>query len=1104
MPPNSTNIRDNILQYTRVAADALQDVSVAAQIPFLKSVFSLSTAIIPFIETTKFQKDRCLRMAEDNHRFLCALTALCIHSENIGAPQMLDQIAQYAEGLHKFYACLRAQNELGTIKRFFKQSEITAQLDACERELKAVSDKFTMHCGVGVGRALFEMNIDMEGRHQELLELISARSGSFTTTTSIRGSSFNTSSGSFSLLPASPKIFHGRDSELNDLINNLLMESARVAVLGPGGMGKTTLVMAALHNAAMIDKYNLRHFISCESAATVGDLLLIIGLYLGIETTTQLARAVIRYFQESGPCLLVLDNFETPWEPPESRGEIEQFLSLLADVPTLTLLITMRGAERPGKVKWTRPFLPPLEPLDPSASRQIFAEVADGPEIGEESALEELLDLSGSLPLAISLMASVAAFEGYTSTLSRWKVKNTTLLSDGHDKHSNLEISIALSLGSPRFSSSPDTKNLLSLLSILPDGITDEDLIMCKVPLPNVAQSRTSLVRTSLAYVDQGGRLKALSPIREYIKRLHPPTVSLSRPLRTYFQELLTIWNTHQQLPSADLVPKVVSYLGNINGLMLQGLVDDQAALLAIGHSILILDRFSHTMLKGRSSLTQHLPRVIEITGDSQLRWSYACTYLRRRIPPFVTTDAEQLIAEGFEHFNTVQCHIEEAVNFYIAAAHFYMVQRKFQEATKIVDHALLIGQKTDVTRLKFVTLYTKCDIAHSLGDGPQLIKLVDEARTSGGLKLKGLERYWLALEANAHIILGNFSRGLALCTKLNELVVASGLEGTDRHLAMLDLQAEIHWRKTEYSQAREIQAVVVSKTSPSRSLHFHANALVSLAALDIAMAKDEEGILRNLNGAKAVYEALGTQRILLCSWVTAELYLSRKDIQNARITFEECFSSSRGRYPDIVAFCLAALGDPRWKMHNPTDTFHWAFVHFSVVRMTVDKAATFHALRCLADTFVALDDEKTALNLYYTALEGATEMDIHRLRAESMTEIGDIMMRRGDSVRAKEMWDAAQPLFVRSSQMKDATAIDERLAKLAQAPADNPARTVASHRETAHPLGPSARDVAAEAEPAAAETMMLFEKLNLPAAPQTPPLLDAINSEASTAEVIN
>jgi hypothetical protein len=150
----------------------------------------------------------------------------------------------------------------------------------------------------------------------------------------------------------------------------------------------------------------------------------------------------------------------------------------------------MRGAERPKKVKWSRPFLAPLEPLSTSASREIFCEIAERPDTGEEVAFDALLELSGSLPLAVSLMASIAAFEGYSGTLHRWQAENTALLSDGNDKRSNLEKSILLSLGSPRIVTSPHAKDLLSLLSLLPDGIRAEDIIAGEVPLRDVRQGQ--------------------------------------------------------------------------------------------------------------------------------------------------------------------------------------------------------------------------------------------------------------------------------------------------------------------------------------------------------------------------------------------------------------------------------------------------------------------------------------------------------------------------------------------------------------------------------------------------------------------------------------
>jgi GTPase SAR1 family protein len=57
------------------------------------------------------------------------------------------------------------------------------------------------------------------------------------------------------LLPATPKIFNGWESELQVLVDSLLKDPAQVAILGPGGMGKTTLAVTALHNPKVVDKY---------------------------------------------------------------------------------------------------------------------------------------------------------------------------------------------------------------------------------------------------------------------------------------------------------------------------------------------------------------------------------------------------------------------------------------------------------------------------------------------------------------------------------------------------------------------------------------------------------------------------------------------------------------------------------------------------------------------------------------------------------------------------------------------------------------------------------------------------------------------------------
>ncbi|KAJ7257711.1 hypothetical protein C8J57DRAFT_1342632 [Mycena rebaudengoi] len=108
----------------------------------------------------------------------------------------------------------------------------------------------------------------------------------------------------------------------------------------------------------------------------------------------------------------------------------------------------MRGAERPVKTKWNRPFPGPLAPLPDTAAHRMFYDIADGHR--EPSKVQQLLELTGNVPLAVGLMASVVGYEGCDRTLSRWSKENTLLLSDGCDQRSSLDISIMLSYSSSR------------------------------------------------------------------------------------------------------------------------------------------------------------------------------------------------------------------------------------------------------------------------------------------------------------------------------------------------------------------------------------------------------------------------------------------------------------------------------------------------------------------------------------------------------------------------------------------------------------------------------------------------------------------------------
>jgi hypothetical protein len=149
------------------------------------------------------------------------------------------------------------------------------------------------------------------------------------------------SSDTISLLPGIPKIFHGRETVLENILQILLRPPARVAILGSAGIGKTSLALAALHDPRIVLKFPRRYFVSCESVLTVQELLITMASHLGtVAMNRDLKRVILQFLAEGGPCTLVLDNFETPWEfSKEGRSKIEEFLSLLTEIEQLAVVV---------------------------------------------------------------------------------------------------------------------------------------------------------------------------------------------------------------------------------------------------------------------------------------------------------------------------------------------------------------------------------------------------------------------------------------------------------------------------------------------------------------------------------------------------------------------------------------------------------------------------------------------------------------------------------------------------------------------------------------------------------------------------------------------
>jgi hypothetical protein len=141
------------------------------------------------------------------------------------------------------------------------------------------------------------------------------------------------------MLPSKPKIFYGREWEVEKIMKILGQQSPRIAILGGGGMGKTSLARAVLHHPDTSAKFEHRFFVSAEAAASSIELAALIGLHVGLNPGKDLTRPVVQYLSRKSCSLLILDNLETVWEPIQARNGIEEFLSLLTEVEHLALIV---------------------------------------------------------------------------------------------------------------------------------------------------------------------------------------------------------------------------------------------------------------------------------------------------------------------------------------------------------------------------------------------------------------------------------------------------------------------------------------------------------------------------------------------------------------------------------------------------------------------------------------------------------------------------------------------------------------------------------------------------------------------------------------------
>ncbi|KAJ6472986.1 hypothetical protein C8R45DRAFT_874227, partial [Mycena sanguinolenta] len=741
---------------------------------------------------------------ENIHGIIYAIVNAHLQSDPPGClpPAMLERVGNFTETLHKIWTFVQAQQENSKIKYFFRQNQMSALLKDCRAGLQMALDNFTIISQAALSHDINELQKKTRQMHAEVLELISNLSDSMI---SDRASSIQTlnqsqaSSQSFSLLPSKPQIFHGRESELAQIVQLLNQQCAKIAILGPGGIGKTSLARAALHHPDVAAKYEDRLFVSCESATTSVEIAGFIGAHLGLKPGKDLTKSVLRSLAKKPICLLVLDNLETTWEPLKSRSGTEDLLSNLTDIPHLALMVTMRGAEHPAKVRWTRPFLPALAPLSAEAAHEMFKQIAE--DYHEPKDIDQLLKFADNMPLAVDLMAHLVAYEGCSLVLTRLATEKTSVLSEGSDKRSNLDASIALSLSSPRLTAQNGAIDLLRLLSILPDGLSDVELIQSNLVIPQIRTCKSVLLGTSLAYLDNKKRLKSLVPIREYLQHFHPVALAIFQPLQRHFQSLLGTYKKYRGTNQVtNIMRDITLNLGNIHQVLSRALTPQNPDLQEAIRWTIALDSFARMTGRGSHILMYSIQALLP-PEDHQLAVEFIVEALFAKNHGIIVNDCEHMASEGKVQCQTLNDPALEA-EFYRALGTYYCWHtNNHTEGVQCFDRALILARDNGNMEEQGINLINLALVNWRMGKYTTSQVLANKAYILTQLCGNCYQHaYVLRVQALLAQSLGNFKHSLSLLQTATELLSLCGMSGVVLDLEIRVSIANTHLEKSEYA----------------------------------------------------------------------------------------------------------------------------------------------------------------------------------------------------------------------------------------------------------------------------------------------------------------